>query len=527
MIVVTAAQMQAIDRKTIEEIGIPGRVLMENAGRGATRCFLEQIYSAGPGRVGVLAGRGNNGGDGFVIARYLAQQDIDVKVFLLSTRDSVQGDAAANLHLLSALNVPVVEIADAPRFAAQQAHMRHFRYWIDALLGTGLNSEIHGYFKEVLHFINALERPVFAVDIPSGLNSDTGQICGAAIRAAATATFGHVKIGHLVQPGASCCGRVELIDIGIPRSISEMVDSGQHLITGSQVQAWLPRRGTESHKGSSGHALIVAGAPGKSGAAAMSATSAMRAGAGLVTLAIPQTLNAILESLVVEAMTLPLPDEGEGILSGAAFNAIRQAAEGKRCIALGPGMGTAPGTIDLVHRIVEQIQIPMVIDADGLNNLAGHMDLLSKRTAPTVLTPHPGEMARLTGRSVADIQADRIRAVRGLALECKLFVILKGARSLVCDPHGEVWINTTGNAGMASGGMGDVLTGVLTGLLAQGVDTFEAARIAVYLHGLAADLLAAEAPWGFLATEVMAALPMAIQCILDDPPPAPVSTPVL
>lgn len=526
MIVVTAAEMQAMDRKTIEEIGIPGRVLMENAGRGAARCFLELIYTTGQGRVGVLAGQGNNGGDGFVIARCLAQRQVDVKVFLLATRDKVQGDAAANLHLLAALNVPVVEIPDAQSFAAQQGHMRHFHYWIDAIFGTGLNTDVRGHFKDVIQFINDRERPVLAVDIPSGLNSDTGQVCGVCIRAAATATFGHLKIGHLVHPGADHCGRMALIDIGIPPLVTAGVGARQHLITSALVKGWLPRRRTDTHKGHTGHLLVVAGATGKTGAAAMSATSALRTGAGLVTLAIPESLNAILETQVIEAMTLPLADDGQGVLPAAAFDAVAQAAGGKSCVALGPGMGTALTTRTLVHRMVKELQLPMVIDADGLNNLAGHLELLAQRGAATVLTPHPGEMARLTGQAIPAIQADRVAAVRALARQCRVHVILKGARSLVSDPEGRVWINPTGNTGMASGGMGDVLTGAVAGLLAQGLAAAEAAKVAVYLHGLAADLLCARMPWGFLATEVMDTLPAAIQRVIDDPPPPPVGMPL-
>ncbi|MBR9979749.1 MAG: NAD(P)H-hydrate epimerase, partial [Desulfatitalea sp.] len=312
MIVVTAAEMQAMDRKTIEEIGIPGRVLMENAGRGATRVFLEHLYKEGTGRVGVIAGRGNNGGDGLVIARYLVQRGIDVRVFLLATRDRLQGDAAANGQLLTALNIPVVEIPDAAGFTARQNEMRHCDHWIDALFGTGLNSDVRGYFKEVIQFINACKRPVLAVDIPSGLNSDTGQPCGLCIQATATVTFGHPKVGHLVEPGAGFCGRTHLVDIGIPPLVSQWVAPHQQLITGRAVREWLPRRDAESHKGRTGHLLVVAGGTGRTGAAIMSAAAALRVGAGLVTLAAPQSLNPILESRLIEAMTCPVADQGEG-----------------------------------------------------------------------------------------------------------------------------------------------------------------------------------------------------------------------
>ncbi len=527
MRIVTAAEMQAMDHKTITEIGIPGRVLMENAGRGATRCFLERIYAAGPGRVGIIAGRGNNGGDGFVIARYLAQRGIDVQVFLLAGRDQVRGDAAANLDLLATLQVPIMEIPDADRFSGAKIHLLNTRYWIDAIFGTGLNADVKGYFKEVIDFINAAGRPVFAVDIPSGLNADTGQACGVCIQAAATATFGYAKIGHLVYPGADCCGAVDVIDIGIPPSLEKAFPSGQYLMTGDGARALIPGRSADSHKGRTGHLLVVAGAIGKTGAAGMTAMAALRIGTGLVTLGVPQTVNPILEAGWIEVMTVPLPDEGHGVLGLSAYDAIARTAEAKNCVALGPGMGTAPETCELIQHMLKEIPIPMVIDADGLNCLGGRPELLQEHRAPAVLTPHPGEMARLIQRKVPEIQHERIAAARELARRSHACVILKGARTLIAEPAGAVWINPTGNAGMASGGMGDVLTGAVAGLLAQGLSASAAARLAVYLHGMAADLLALRTSRGYLATEVMHALPQALQQLASDPPPSPVSGPLL
>jgi hydroxyethylthiazole kinase-like uncharacterized protein yjeF len=527
MRIVTAAEMQTMDHKTITELGIPGRVLMENAGRGATHCFLKRIYTSGPGRVGVIAGRGNNGGDGFVMARYLAERRIDVEVFLLTTQDRVQGDAAANLRLLPALNVPVTEIPDARAFASCQQRMRHIRYWIDGIFGTGLNADVRGYYKEVIEFINALNRPVFAVDIPSGLHADTGQPCGVCIQATATATFGHAKIGHLAHPGAGLCGPVDVIDIGIPAIIAETAAARQSMITGRMVRDLLPPRPADAHKGHTGHVLVVAASTGKTGAAAMTSLAALRIGAGLVTLGIPAMLNDILETHVTEAMTLPLPDDGRSMLTAAAYETIAQAMQGKRCLAVGPGIGTAPDTRELVHRLVRESTLPMVIDADGLNNLAGHLNLLESRDAPTVLTPHPGEMARLLETNTADIQKDRVAAVRKLAQQCRACVVLKGAGTLVSDPQGRVWINSTGNAGMASGGMGDVLTGAVAGCLAQGCTAVDAAIIAVFLHGLAADLLALDVPYGYLATDVMNALPRAIREVMENPPEPPLHGPLL
>jgi NAD(P)H-hydrate epimerase len=516
MQVVTAAEMQEMDRRTIDTFGIPGRILMESAGRGATRTFLEKVYDAGSGRVGIVAGRGNNGGDGFVIARYLAQRDIDVSVFLLSDRGAVKGDAAANLELLKPLNVPVIEIPGQEQFAGSQTDMLHVTYWIDALLGTGLNSDVKGYFRQVIEFINAQQRPVLAVDIPSGLNADTGQICGICIQATATATFGFPKIGHVVHPGAQCCGSVDVIDIGIPAFIASQVSARQRMITSREVKLIVDRRSPDDHKGRTGHLLVVAGATGKTGAAAMTTNAALRAGAGLATLCLPKALNPIAEAQLIEAMTVPLPDQGTGLILEEAFDTLMAQASGKQALAVGPGLGTESHTRNLVHRVIKELELPLVIDADGLNNLAGHTALLKHRSAPTVLTPHPGEMARLTGLSTKQIQQDRLTTARKFAMDNRACVVLKGARTVIAEPKGQVWINPTGNSGMASGGMGDVLTGMIAGFLAQGCTAVEAAVAGAYLHGLAADMLSRKMPWGYLATEVIQTIPQAIGKILHD-----------
>ena len=524
MKIVTAAQMQEMDRRTIEEFGIPGRVLMENAGRGATRLFLDRIYGDGPGRVGIAAGRGNNGGDGFVVARYLAGKGIQTTVYLLAESERIGGDAAANFNLLKASDVPVVQISDARELESRQKEMLREDYWIDAILGTGLTSNVRGYYRSVIEFLNISKAPVFSIDIPSGLDSDTGQPRGICVQAAATATFGHAKIGHVLYPGVRYCGAVDIVDIGIPAAMAAEPHDRQSLITGHHISAILGKRPADTHKGRTGHVLVVAGATGKTGAAIMTTTSALRAGAGLVTLAIPQSLNAILETRVIEAMTLPLPDQGTGSVLEEAFDLIVETAATKQAMALGPGLGTAAHTRNLVSRIIRETDIPLVIDADGLNNLAGHPGWLDGRKGATVLTPHPGEMARLTGLTVADIQRDRIGAARRLALQSKVYVVLKGARTVIASPDGCIWINPTGNPGMASGGMGDVLTGLIAGFLGQGLAPERACRAGVYIHGLAADMLAARTPWGYLATEVMDTIPRAIDRIMKDPPPPPLNT---
>ena len=522
MYLVTAAEMQAMDQTTIESFGLPGRVLMENAGRGAVRFLARQIPDVHRKRVAVVAGRGNNGGDGFVMARYLAQAGTDVTVYLLAVQNRVQGDAAANLKLLRPLNIPVVELPDGEAFEKHRPALRHHDLWIDAILGTGLKSDVKGYFKTVIDFINhrslSRKQPIFSVDIPSGLDSDTGQPHGTCIRALATATFAYPKIGHQTYPGLTYTGNLDVVDIGIPPFIADRIAPRQWLATEQRIADILHKRPPDSHKGRNGHLLVIAGSTGKTGAAAMTAASAMRAGTGLVTLGVAEGLHAVLENQVVEVMTHPLPQTAAGVLGEPALDDILALLTGKNVLALGPGLGTDPQTVQLVKSILIRCPVPLVIDADGLNCLADNPELFTKAKAPPILTPHPGEMARLSGDTTAAIQSDRITHARRFARRYGTHLVLKGARTVVAHPDGRVWVNPTGNAGMASGGMGDVLTGVIAALVAQGYKPEDAAVAGVYLHGAAADIIAEICgPIGYLATEVMKAIPQALAPFIAAP----------
>ena len=516
MILVTAGEMQDMDRRTIETGGIPGIELMENAGRGATRFLLDYFPEARQSRIGIIAGKGNNGGDGFVIARYLSQKGIQVSVYLLAKSSALKGDAAANYKLLAPLGIPIIELPDDKSFSNLKENMQLVDLWVDAILGTGLKSDVRGYYRDVIVFINSLKKPVLAVDIPSGLNSDTGQPCGACIQARATATFGFAKTGHILQPGAAFSGSLKIVDIGIPDRIAAEIGPKQHMLTSETIRTHFQPRKPDAHKGNSGHLVVIAGSTGKTGAAAMTAMSAMRAGAGLVSLGVPQSINPILESLVLEAMTAPLPDAGRGKLDESAFDPIIELTAGKQCLALGPGLGQAGETRALVNRIIRQSPVPMVIDADGLNNLAGDTRILENLQVPVILTPHPGEMARLAKTSTAAVQADRIKCARDFALEFKVHMVLKGAGTVIAHPDGSVYVNPTGNPGMAAGGMGDVLTGVIAGLVTQGFSPESATHAGVYLHGAAADTLAESiGPMGYLAGEVMDAIPAEIKKLIQ------------
>ncbi len=511
MYIVTADEMREMDRQTIENFGLPGRVLMENAGRGAARVLMEKFPDLSSKRVAIAAGRGNNGGDGFVIARYLTQAGISVTVYLLSDSNRLTGDAADNFKLLGALGIPVKEITDENRFNQVKTEMAHYHIWVDAIFGTGLNSEVTGFFKAVIHYINELNRPILSVDIPSGLHADTGKPCGICIRASITVTFAFPKIGHILLPGAAYTGELHIIDIGIPPHVVKNVPPRHHLMTKDAVRNLVHPRACDIHKGGTGHTLVIAGSPGKTGSAAMTAMSALRAGAGLVTLGIPKSLNPVMEAKSLEVMTLPLPETQNGMHSDKSIETIMALIADKKCLAIGPGMGTDPQTQKLVHFLVKECPVPIVLDADGLNNLADNPGILLSRKSDVILTPHPGEMARMLSTTPKNIQANRIDIARSFAAIYNVHLVLKGARTLIAHPDGHVFINPTGNPGMASAGMGDVLTGMIAGFLSQGYSPQAATHLAVYLHGDAADTVAAgKGPYGYIASDVVSGLPEAI-----------------
>jgi len=516
MYLVTAEEMQRMDRATIDDFGIPGRVLMESAGRGTVRVLLHLAAGMERPDIAVAAGRGNNGGDGFVVARYLAQLGIPVTVYLMSSADRVSGDAADNLALLPKLNIPVIEIPDAPALASHRHRMAQHTLWVDALFGTGLHSDVRGHYIDLIALINDASCPVLAVDIPSGIDADTGRVCGTCVTADATATFAYPKIGHWQYPGAHHCGQLEVIDIGIPPVMAETVAPRQMLITRDEVFRRRLPRSAWAHKGTTGHLLVVAGSPGKTGAAAMCVNAALRCGAGLVTAAVTENIRDILEHLTVEAMTVGLSAPGD-VPGMAAAPEIEHLLSGKQCLALGPGLGMHEDTGALVRHLVGSCRLPVVVDADGLNHLATAKDAMRTHPAPMILTPHPGEMARLCGCRTEDVQADRVMAARDLAARCNAVVVLKGAGTVIAAPEGTVWVNATGNPGMASGGMGDVLTGMIAGFLTQGHDPLSAAIQGVYLHGDIGDHLAeTTGPIGYLATDMLEAIPQQIHRLTAD-----------
>jgi ADP-dependent NAD(P)H-hydrate dehydratase / NAD(P)H-hydrate epimerase len=508
----TAEQMRALDDTAIHHYGIPGIVLMENAGRATVEAISREFGDPAGKRVAILVGPGNNGGDGLVIARHLHQLQARPHVLLLVALENLKGDAATNLAIVRKLAIPLQQLATDDDLKAANNILQHSWLVVDAIFGTGLKRKVSGLYAEVIKLLRQMSQPVVAVDIPSGLDADRGQPLGACVRATLTVTFAFPKPGLVIQPGREFAGRLQVVDIGIPPEVVRQIPIAAELLTADLVRQWLPRRLPTAHKGTFGHLLVVAGAEGKTGAAILCGQGGSRSGTGLVTLCVPARTNPVFEASLIEAMTLPLPANGRGHLLAADYEEIIGAAMGKQAMVVGPGMGTALETGELVRKLYRNCELPMVVDADALNILAVTRDDIRSAAGPRILTPHPGEMSRLAGLTTVEIQADRLGAASAFAREQGVYLVLKGADTTIAAPDGRIAVNPTGNPGMASGGMGDVLTGIIGGLLAQGLAPWEAACLGTYAHGAAGDRLAARYgfPLGFLASDLAREFPLAV-----------------
>ena len=488
--VTTAQEMRALDEATIEGLGLPGVVLMEHAGFGVLLHMEDYFGDLEDTNVLVVCGKGNNGGDGFVVARWAMARGARVEVVLLAQVDQLKGDASVNASVFSRLYPRHLHCVTQDT-GVLEGLLGWSEIVVDGVLGTGISSAARGLAARAIELINASKRPVVAIDIPSGLSADTGRIPGPAVDADLTVTFGLPKIAHYTFPAAELVGDLRVVDIGIPPRFVEKAGILTHVPEELDVFLLFPPRPLNVHKGRYGHLLGVAGSPGKTGAGVMVARAALRVGTGLVTMGVPASLNPVFESSLLEAMTLPLPDD-HGYLVEAALDTVMTNLEGKTALAVGPGLGTNPSTVALVRALLAQTELPVVVDADGVNALVGALDVLKARKAPTVLTPHPGEMARLLGVTAREVQERRLETAREFAREYGVVLVLKGAGTVTALPDGRVYLNPTGNPGMASGGSGDVLTGIVGGLLAQGLEPGAAAWAGVFLHGLAGDRAAQE-----------------------------------
>lgn len=504
---VAAEEMRALDQSTIAH-GTPGHVLMERAGLGATQALTQLLpFLRKRGRRAlVVAGKGNNGGDGFVMGRALRRRGVRTEVVLLARATDVHGDAERNLRAYVRGRGSLAELTAAADLGLLAAAIAKADVIIDAILGTGLNSAVSDFYAEAIELINASGVPVCAVDVPSGVNADTGQPMGTAIQAEATATFGFAKIGHVLFPGARLTGRLALVDIGLAPAAIEEHPGQTWLLESTDAARLVPVRSPEAHKGDCGHLLILAGSHGKTGAAQLATRAALRGGAGLVTLVGPASLYPVYAGGVIEAMTETLPDVDGRIRFDE--QRLRRLLEGKTTLLVGPGIGVDDDVRKVVRWLIAHAMMPMVLDADALNCISEDTRILREAKAPLVLTPHPGEMARLVGISTAAVQSDRVGTARAFAQAHACTVVLKGARTVVAAADQQVWINPTGNPGMASGGMGDVLAGLTAALLAQGLRARDAACLGVYVHGAAADSAAEEnGQIGLIASDLVARIP--------------------
>lgn len=511
---VTAREMREIDQRAINDYGIPGVVLMENAGRRVAEAVAEKLGAVQGSTVTIFAGKGNNGGDGLVAARHLYSMGADVKVLLLDNPDNISGDAAINLNIWKKMEQKVYTVTQKDDFNAVRLFLVKTDIIVDAIYGTGFKGKVKDYAGRIIEAINSCGKPVVSADIPSGLEADTGITGGACVRSSVTVTFGLPKIGLLIEPGAGYVGDLKVADISIPPALLETEDLKNNLLERNLVRDWLPFRPTNSHKGDYGRVLVVAGSLGMAGAACLAAEGALRSGAGLVTLAVPESVYVPVASRLTEVMVVPVPGTETGTMALNALPVISEMMEKSDVLLLGPGLSTEVETVEVVRELISFANKPLVVDADGLNALAGQTDIIKRVKVPLIMTPHPGEMSRLTGLSTGKVQQNRLQEALTRAAQWGVLLVLKGSRTVVATPEGKIYVNPTGNPGMATGGSGDVLSGIIAGLAAQGMEPERAAAAGVYLHGAAGDSAALEkGMMGLVAGDIVGYLPDVIKSL--------------
>lgn len=512
MKLVTASQMQSIDKVAIEKYRIHSLDLMERAGKGVSD-FIQRHFNK-TDIVSILVGKGNNGGDGLVVARHLKKTGFKVELYITSPVSEFSNDANANWEKLADLKIPIIELFSDTDIKKQIGRIEKSGCIVDAIFGTGLSSEVSGRHKLLIEKVNALIKPVVAVDIPSGLSADSGVALGAAIRAKYTVTFGVIKVGLVTNLGSEYAGEIEVVDIGIPKDMTEKMETGFNLINTDLFKAHFGPRPKDSHKGDYGRVLVVGGSVGKIGAGLLASRAALRSGAGLVTYALPEAAYTKFDVKSPEIMYEGISDGGKGFFTKDSLKQLLTLVQDKSVIALGPGMGTLGEVKDVVLEIIKKTLAPIVLDADGLNCIADNIGHFKGRKVPLVLTPHPGEMARLANTTTVKIQADRVGVAKAFAKSSGHYLVLKGHRTIVATPQGSVYINATGNPGMASAGQGDVLTGIISGFIAQEIPMLESILAGVYIHGMAGDIALSEmGEKGLIASDVINNLPKAIKTV--------------
>lgn len=487
MKLLNAEEMKNIDNRAMQEHMIPGIILMENAGIRTVELIEDMLENLSNSKVIILVGKGNNGGDGLVIARHLINAGANVDTFLFCSPTKLNNDPLINYNILAGMTDSIYQLYSDEDLDRLMLSFISADLIVDAIYGIGFKGSLGEFEAQVVKMANWSKAPIVSVDIPSGVEADTGRVHGEAIKASHTVTFALPKIGLIMEPGKNYTGNLTVADISIPLSLLNEEALQTNLITQEMVNRFIKPRLAESHKGTYGHALLIGGSRGMTGAIVMSSCAALRSGAGLVTTALPDSLVAIIQSSVMEVMAAPLAETKEGAISIEALPAIENLLGAASVCAIGPGLSRYQEAHVLLRFVLERAGIPIIIDADGLNALEGDISILKDRQIPIIITPHPGEMARLTGKTIEEIQSNRINIARYYASEWGITVVLKGNRTIVASPSGEIYVNITGNPGMATAGSGDVLTGIISGLMAQGLKAIDAAISGVFIHGKAGD----------------------------------------
>jgi len=536
MKVVKPEEMAKIDKAAIEEYGIPGIVLMENAALSVVEEIKNSLGSISDKKVIVFAGKGNNGGDAFAVARHLHNRGAFVNVYIVGSADAIKGDARINLDIVRKIGLKPIELkgeqinSDFNYMSNMMLYINEADMIVDGILGTGLKGEVTGLVSDVIKIINESGKFVLSIDIPSGLNGSTGEIMGVCVKADKTVTFGLPKVGLLLYPGCEYAGKVVVADIGIPHDIVHDMNIKNNIIDFNIFSSLIPKRSNETNKGDYGRVFIITGSPGMTGAGCLAAKAALRTGAGLVYLGVPSTLTHIYNTNVTEAITISMKDmdvsnndkeansqSGEtGYISSSNINMLSEYIKNKDVIAVGPGLSVKGGVFDITAWLIENSEVPLVIDADALNVISRDVSILGKLKAKAVITPHPGEMSRLTKMSIDEIQNNRVETARNFACRWGVVTVLKGWRTVVGLPDGTIFINTSGNPGMATAGTGDVLTGIIAGLIAQGLTPEQAAVAGVFLHGKAGDRVASRlGEHGLIAGDLVEEIPYVIKAGRD------------
>lgn len=514
MKVLTSSQMRSLDTRAIKEFGIIGPILMENAGLEIAKEILHRFPKIADENIVIVAGKGNNGGDGFVVARHLYNRGAKPHVLLLSPKKEVKGDAGLNLSIIDKMGIAVTEIESEDEWSREKANLEQASLIIDAIFGTGLTEPAKGFYALVIEDINQVEAFTVAVDIPSGLSADSFQVIGPCVRADLTVTMAAPKIAHVFAPSEEWMGELAVADISMPPLLFKGDDLKLEMVEKDLILPYFLDRRKDTHKGTYGHLFIVSGSFGKTGAAVMAGKAALKMGAGLVTVGTPQSCLPMVARGMVELMTEPLDETPEGTLASQALEQVMALSEGKDAVMIGPGISSHESTAELVLSLLPRLKIPIVLDADALNIVASQPEVLKSISPPVVMTPHPGEFARLLNVSAQQVVKEKLELVPRFAQEYGVFLVLKGYKTLTAAPDGMVFINPTGNPGMATGGSGDVLSGMIASMIMQSDNLLEALLAAVYVHGLSGDMAVekiGEKP--LIASNITSYLPLAIKAL--------------